>query len=170
MSARRGWAASTLTPTPNPDPNPNSNPNPSPSPSPSPSPKPHQVGGIQACLASLHAEAHAERVGEAAQRLCMYGDEASLRRAARREGVQLLMERCFGDPSWDDGGDGGGGGGSSSCGGAYMEQGAAQAAAAPAAAPGVAQGAAEAMEVAEIAALVARAVALCRLIITPQAE
>ena len=137
------------------------------------------MGGIQACLASLHAEAHAERVGEAAQRLCMYGDEASLRRAARREGVQLLMERCFGDPSWDDGGDGGGGGGggdggggggSSSCGGAYMEQGAAQAAAAPAAAPGVAQGAAEAMEVAEIAALVARAVALCRLIITPQAE
>ena len=37
------------------------------------------MAGIQACLASLHAEAHAERVGEAAQRLCMFGDEAALR-------------------------------------------------------------------------------------------
>jgi hypothetical protein len=44
------------------------------------------LDGVRGVLSRLHAEAYAERVGEAALRLGMIGDEAALRRASRREG------------------------------------------------------------------------------------
>ena len=64
------------------------------------------LSGIGRCLKRLQAAAFDERVGEAVQRLGQFGDEAALRRASRREGVQLLMERFFGACAVDAGGEG----------------------------------------------------------------
>jgi len=64
------------------------------------------LSGIGRCLKRLQAAAFDERVGEAVQRLGQFGDEVALRRASRREGVQLLMERFFGACAVDAGGEG----------------------------------------------------------------